>query len=243
MLQASQYSLQADSMSSFAKLLLVEDDFDLADNVVAFLESRGFAVIHAPNGALALNELLEDAFDLILLDINLPGIDGLSLCERLRNEMKDSTPVLMLTAADTVEDRLKGFAAGTDDYVIKPFALPEIEARILALLRRASDWSASASKEISFGDLTLDTGQMKAHIADRELKLTVMGFRILQQLVEKAPNIVRRNDLELALWKGEPPGSDALRTHIFALRQALGKAGDKDRLATIRGVGYKLIRN
>jgi DNA-binding response OmpR family regulator len=120
MLQQICHYLEKGSMNHFAKLLLVEDDFDLADNLVVFLENRGFSVVHAPNGALALNELLDDAFDAILLDINLPGLDGLSLCERLRKDMEDQTPVLMLTAADTLEDRLKGFAVGTDDYVVKP---------------------------------------------------------------------------------------------------------------------------
>ncbi len=230
-------------MSNFAKLLLVEDDFDLADNMIDFLEARGFAVVHAPNGALALNELLEDAFDAILLDINLPGLDGLSLCERLRKDMEDTTPVLMLTAADTLDDRLKGFAAGTDDYLVKPFSLPEVEARIMALLRRAGSWNATGSKILNYGDLTLDSGQMKARIKNRELKLTTMGFRILHFLASKAPNIVSRRDLELALWKGEPPGSDALRTHIFVLRQELDKPEGQDRLKTIRGVGFQLLKN
>lgn len=230
-------------MSTFAKLLLVEDDYDLADNMVDYLEIRGFSVIHAPNGALALNELLEETFDAILLDINLPGMNGLSLCEHIRNEMENTTPVLMLTAADTVEDRLKGFSAGTDDYVVKPFALPEVEARITALLRRAGSWNNKGSNVLSFGDLNLDLGQMKARINDRELTLTTMGFRILYQLARNAPNIVTRPDLEIALWKEEPPGSDALRTHIFALRKELSQDSDVERLKTIRGVGYQLVKN
>lgn len=227
-----------------AKLLLVEDDYDLADNLLEFFEGKGCVMTHVPNGALALNELLVGAFDAVLLDVNLPGINGLELCARLRSEMKNSTPVLMLTAADTLDDKLRGFAAGTDDYVVKPFSLQEVEARLLSLLRRTDGGRVATREELTFGALELDLGQMRGLIAGEEVKLTTMGFRILQCLVENAPNIVKREDLERMLWGEEPPWSDALRSHVFALRKALaGSGGGVIELKTIRGVGYQLERH
>jgi DNA-binding response OmpR family regulator len=227
----------------FAKVLIVEDDFDLAGNVVDYLSTRGYVVHHAMNGPLGLNALTEDSYDVILLDVRLPGMNGLSLCQYLRNELENPVPVLMITAADSIEDRLAGFNAGTDDYVVKPFALPEIEARLKALLRRASKALPGAGEIISYGDLVLDPGQMRATRAGVTLELTTMGFRILTILARQAPNVVHRSSLEATIWGDEPPGSDALRSHVFALRQALDRPFDHPMLRTIRGVGYQLVRS
>jgi DNA-binding response OmpR family regulator len=229
--------------SYYAKVLLVEDDFDLAENLVDFLGKRGFLVHHAMNGGLGLAALTEDAYDAILLDVRLPGMNGLSLCQHLRKEIGTDLPVLMITAADSLEDRLAGFNAGTDDYVVKPFALPEIEARLRSLLRRAGRQVPGASETVQVGGLSLHPGQMLAKRNGKPLELTNMGFRILLVLAQNAPNIVSRSKLESAIWGDEPPGSDALRSHIFALRQALDRPFDRPMLRTIRGVGFQLLRD
>lgn len=229
--------------SYYAKILLVEDDFDLAENLIDYLERRNFVVHHAMNGPLGLNALAEESYDALLLDIRLPGMNGLSLCQYLRKEMQDDLPVLMITAADSLDDRLAGFNAGTDDYVVKPFALPEIEARLTALLRRSGKQLPGADDVITYGDLSLNVGQMRATRAGQDLNLTIMGFRILLMLAQSAPNIVSRSSLETAIWGDEPPGSDALRSHVFALRQELDRPFDNPMLKTIRGVGFQLVRS
>lgn len=230
------------SKDYYAKVLLVEDDFDLVENLVDYLTPKGYLIHHAMNGPLGLNFLAEDAYDAILLDVRLPGMNGVSLCQHIRGEMRDNVPVLMITAADSLEDRLAGFNAGTDDYVVKPFALPELEVRLGALLRRAGKAGLGAEEMIDYGDLHLNPGQMRAQREGKELELTTMGFRILHQIARRAPNIVSREELEQALWGDQPPGSDALRSHIFALRKALDKPFAKPMLRTIRGVGFQLLR-
>lgn len=230
----------SESPAANAHLLLVEDDFDLAANIIDYLETINIRVSHAPNGGLALNALIEDSFDLILLDINLPGLDGLSLCSRIRKEDGLRKPILMLTAADSLEDRLRGFEVGTDDYLIKPFALSEMEARIHALLRRTGAW-INSSEQIRFGSLRLYPETMQAISDGKQLQLTTMGFRILTILASAAPAIVPRKDLEWRLWQNEPPGSDSLRTHIFSVRRELEKKAHGITLKTIRNVGHQLM--
>jgi DNA-binding response OmpR family regulator len=137
-------------------VLLVEDDLDLAGNIQDYLEHHGWIVDHAPNGALGLHRLLAESHSVAILDLRLPGLGGLELCQRLRAETGTRLPVLMLTAADTLKDRLIGFEAGADDYMVKPFALPELLARLQALVRRAQPHLAAASKVLRFADLELD---------------------------------------------------------------------------------------
>jgi DNA-binding response OmpR family regulator len=223
-----------------AHLLLVEDDFDLAANIIDYLQTINIQVSHAPNGGLALNALIEDSFDLILLDINLPGLDGLSLCSKIRKENGLQTPILMLTAADSLEDRLRGFEVGTDDYLIKPFSLSEMEVRINALLRRAGTWT-NTSDQIRFGSLRLYPETMQVISDGKQLQLTTMGFRILMILAKAAPAIVQRKDLEWNLWQNEPPGSDSLRAHIFSIRRELEEKAQDITLKTIRNVGHQLL--
>lgn len=228
-------------MNASGNILLVEDDFDLAGNLIDYFQGRGYQVTYARNGGIALHELVDHSFDLIILDVNLPGIDGFSLCSRLRREDGLAIPILMLTAASTLEDRLVGFDAGADDYLIKPFELKELEARIYALLRR-SVRQVLKSETVRYGELSLDPSQFQAYYGGKRLELTTMGFRILLQLAKAAPSIVTRDELELALWRGEPPGSDALRSHIFTIRKELSSHGSGVELVTVRGVGYKICK-
>jgi DNA-binding response OmpR family regulator len=222
-------------------VLLVEDDLDLAGNIQDYLEHHGWIVDHAPNGALGLHRLLAESHSVAILDLRLPGLGGLELCQRLRAETGTRLPVLMLTAADTLKDRLIGFEAGADDYMVKPFALPELLARLQALVRRAQPHLAAASKVLRFADLELDPALRTVRRAGELLPVTNMGFALLEILLKRAPAVVPRAEIEHHLWGDEPPGSDALRTHLAALRSVVERDPWPPLLHTHRGIGYQLM--
>jgi DNA-binding response OmpR family regulator len=223
-------------------LLLVEDDRDLAANIEEYLARRGWVVDYAINGARALDMLMRAPYGVVILDHWLPGLTGMEICQRLRAGIAPNLPVLMLTAADTLEDRLAGFAAGVDDYLVKPFALPELLARLQALVRRAERRTHQAADRLMFEDLEMDIAMRIVRRGGRLLQLTRMGFAILEVLLRRAPAIVSREEMERALWGEDLPGSDALRSHIFALRAVLDLPGLPPLLQTHRGVGYQLLK-
>jgi DNA-binding response OmpR family regulator len=220
-------------------VLLVEDDFDLAGNIQDYLEQRGWSVDYAPNGALALHRVNEQKHAAVILDLRLPVIDGLEVCRRLRSSIAPRIPVLMLTAADLLDDRLTGFAAGADDYMVKPFALPELLARLRALVRRSS--ALSPSSVLRLHDLELNPSTREVRRGARRLVLTRMGYSILEYLLARSPSVVPRQELERHLWADDPPGSDALRTHIATLRAEVDRAERTALLHTHRGVGYQMV--
>ena len=219
-------------------VLLVEDNFDLAGNIQDYLEQRGWSVDYVPNGALALHRVNEQTHAAVILDLRLPVIDGLEVCRRLRNSIAPRIPVLMLTAADLLDDRLAGFAAGADDYMVKPFALPELLARLRALVRRSS--ALSPSSVLRLHDLELNPSTREVRRGERRLVLTRMGYSILEYLLARSPAVVLRQELERHLWADDPPGSDALRTHIATLRAEVDRAERTALLHTHRGVGYQM---
>lgn len=223
-----------------APLLLVEDDLDMAANIGDYLDRRGWRVHHASNGALALHLILETTFAAVVLDRGLPGIDGLELCRRLRNGAARQLPVLMLTAADSLEDRLAGFSSGVDDYVVKPFALPELHARLTALVRRAEGSLAGAEEVLRCDDLEMNLGTRTVSRAGQSLEVTNMGFAILEILLRRSPTVVKREEIEQALWGEMPPSSDALRSHVFALRAVVDTPFEASLLWTHRGVGFQI---
>ncbi len=224
-------------------LLLVEDNEDILANLYAFLEPLGYELDCARNGRTGLAMAIDQHFDCIVLDIMLPGIDGISLCRELRDKHHKLTPIIMLTARDTVADRVQGLEAGADDYLVKPFALKELEARIRALLRRgrmSSGNSADGGAVWTYADLTFNSGEHWAERQGRRLRLSPTGFRILDELMRVAPGLVRREDLEHALWGDDPPEGSALRTHIHELRRELDKPFAESLLHTVPHVGYRL---
>jgi DNA-binding response OmpR family regulator len=164
----------------------------------------------------------------------------MELCRKLRGELGKDTPVLMLTARDTLEDKVAGFESGADDYLVKPFSLVELDVRLRALVRRARGGQAAAPV-LHFGDLSFDTVNYEARRAGQLLALTRTGYTILKCLMKEAPRVVTRDALEHEVWGDERPDSDALRTHIHALRQALDKPFPFAMLRTIPGIGYKLV--
>ena len=221
------------------RILIVEDHPDILANLYGFLEPKGHVLDAARNGYAALALASENAYDVIVLDIGLPGLNGLELCRKLRAELSLATPVLMLTARDSLADKVAGFDSGADDYLVKPFSLVELEVRLKALVRRSEGRSA-ASNKLRFGALVFDPDIQQATRENQPVNLTRTGYILLHALLKAAPRIVSRDTLEQAVWGEDRPDSDALRTHIHALRQALDKPFAEPMLLTVPGAGYRL---
>jgi len=220
------------------RILIVEDNIDIAENIGDYLELQGHLLDFAMDGVNGLHLALTQKFDVIVLDIMLPGLDGLTFCRKLRKETNYAVSVLMLTARDTLSDKLEGFDAGADDYLVKPFALEELAARISALARR--DYNASHA-QLCIADLEVDTGKMEVNRAGQRIELNRACLKILIMLMKAYPNVVTRKDIEYALWGDMPPGSDALRSHIYSLRRAIDRPFKHRLLETVHGVGYRLV--
>jgi len=221
-------------------ILLVEDDRDLAANLGEFLESAGHQVDYAADGSIAIQLCSRNRYDVIVLDVGLPGMSGLEVCRRLRTEARLATPVLMLTARDLESDVLAGFEAGADDYMRKPFSLKELSARLSAIARRAR----ASGGSLSVADLVLDVDTLSVRRGETRCILTPSGLRILEVLMRTSPGVVSREQLVELLWGEAPPASDAaLRAHIHLLRQAIDPPDLPRLLHTIHGVGYRLAND
>jgi len=220
------------------RILVIEDNPDILANLYGFLEPLGYTVDSARTGAAGLANATNHRYDAIVLDLMLPGMDGLDVCRRLRKTLRQTTPVLMLTARDTLHDKVAGFEAGADDYLVKPFSLVELDVRLRALSRRARGQQVEA--QMQFEDLRFNPATFEATRAGKPLKLTPTGYRLLAALLRVAPQVVGRADLEHEVWGDNPPDSDALRTHIHALRLALDKPFATPLLRTLPGIGYCL---
>lgn len=217
-------------------ILVIEDNRDLISNLVDYLETQGHAVDAAEDGVTGLHLAVVNDYDAIVLDLMLPGIDGLQLCRKLRNDAGKGTPILMLTARDTLADKLDGFASGADDYLVKPFALQELHARLNVLARRG----ISNLHILRVADLELDEGTLEVRRGGQRIELTPVGLRILVLLMREAPRVVARRKIEQTIWGDDPPQSDALRAHIHSLRNAIDKPFPAPLLHTVHGIGYRL---
>ena len=221
------------------RILLIEDQRDIAANIWDFLEFRGFVMDHAADGATGLRMAMDGGYDVVVLDLGLPKLDGLDLCRKLREAGRD-TPVLMLTARDTLEDKLTGFAQGADDYLVKPFAMKELEARIRALYRRGR---LQHGEVLRIADLTLDPVNQEVERAGQALTLTRAGFVLLELLLRRSPHLVRHADLAHALW-GETGGDIAtLHTHLSVLRSVIDRPFRQQLLHTVHGFGYRMAES
>ncbi|MGK2913299.1 MAG: response regulator transcription factor [Porticoccaceae bacterium] len=219
------------------RILLIEDNSDIALGISDYFEQKKHIVDAVGDGVSGLHFAITRDYDVIVLDLALPGIDGLTLCDRLRKQASNWTPVLMLTARDTLDDRLRGFDAGTDDYLIKPFSLRELEMRIQALTRRSQ---GGTSELLRVADLEMDLANYRVHRAGTSIALTRTEFQILEKLMRNPGRVVRRAQLEEATWGDNPPDGDALRVHIHHLRAAIDRDFTPPLLNTVRGVGYRL---
>jgi len=220
-------------------ILLIEDHKDIAEMVTAYLEGRGFDVDYSADGVTGLHLAVTNDYDVIILDLMLPGMEGLDVCNKLRTDARRDTPVIMLTARDTLDDKVTGLETGADDYLIKPFAIKELEARVRSLIRRHK--GEVAREVLSIGDLAVDTATLKVERGGRELNLTPIGLKILTVLMRASPAVVSRRDLERQVWGDILPDSDTLRSHLYNLRKIIDKPFDKPLLITIQGSGYKII--
>ena len=219
------------------RILIIEDNSDLAANIYDYLEEKGHILDAAADGITGLHLAIVNDYDAIILDLTLPGLDGLTLCKKLRDEASKQTPVIMLTARDTLNDKLAGFAKGADDYLVKPFALQELEVRLLALQRRNA---GTTTRKLQVADLTYDLDTLIVKRQNKPITLTPTGLKILELLMRKSPHVVTRREIEHLLWGDKPPDSDAIRSHMHTLRVAIDHPFDKALLHTVHGIGFRL---
>lgn len=220
------------------RFLLIEDNSQIAGVIFDYFETFDYTLDYASDGLHGLQLASEHSFDLIILDIMLPGMDGLTLCSKLRERCIE-TPVLMLTARDTTEDTLAGFEQGADDYLIKPFELSILKARIEALVRRSKP--GRISKKLIFGDLEMNLDQHTVERQGKSISLNPACYKLLQALLEKAPEVATKSDLTYALWGHEPPDGDSLRNHIYQLRSLIDKPFNSAIVSTVPKTGYRLL--
>jgi DNA-binding response OmpR family regulator len=217
------------------RVLIIEDQHDIAANLWDFLERRGHAADHCADGVAGLARARAGGFDAIVLDLGVPRLDGLQLCRALR-EAGDGVPVLMLTARDTLEDKLRGYAEGADDYMVKPFALRELEARLRALHRR----NAPAAAPLAHAGLGYDPAALVATREGRRIPLTRMQGALLAALLAQAPHVCSRERLLRTLWPEGEGDAAALHTLVYELRALVDRPFAQPLLASVRGVGYRI---
>lgn len=222
--------------SEALNVLIIEDQHDIAANIWDFLERRGYRVDHAADGRSGLQAALRGTADVIVLDLGLPRLDGLDLCRQLR-AAGHGVPILMLTARDTLDDKLRGLAEGADDYMVKPFAMRELEARIRAVHRRGKPMPSSV---LQVGDLRFDPGTMVATRRDVPRTLTRSQAQLLEVLMRASPRVVPRATLIRALWGERGGESAALQTHIYDLRSLIDRGSEHPLIHTVHGVGYRM---
>ncbi len=219
------------------RILIIEDQAEILQNIADYLELKGYVVDCAYDGLGGLHLAVTQPFDLIILDLMLPGMDGVTLCKKLRQDARVLTPVIMLTARDGVDDKLSGFRAGADDYLVKPFSLPELHARVEAVLRRSQ---AHMENLLEVADLRYDMNTLEVTRDGKTIKLSPIGLKLLEVLMKRSPHVVKREALQDLLWGEDQPGSDSLRSHIHLLRQAIDKPFDTPLLHTVHGIGFCL---
>lgn len=223
---------------SLTTALLIEDDARLAQLTADYLESHGVRVTRAADGIKGLEEALKFRYDVVLLDLMLPGRSGLDVCRQLRE--RSDVPIIVLTARGEEADRVMGLELGADDYLAKPFSPRELVARMQALLRRARGQVGPAQRVIKVGGLTVDPTAHRAILEDRELQLTGYEFTLLRVLAERAGRVLSREQImELARGNSEEAFDRSIDVHISRLRQKLGDDPKRPKLVkTVRGVGY-----
>ena len=218
-------------------ILVIEDNPDIAANIGDFLADKGHIVDFAGDGVTGLHLAVVEDFEAIVLDLTLPGMDGLEVCRKLRQDARKQTPVLMLTARDALEQKLSGFDSGADDYMVKPFALQELEARLQVLARRNR---GPQTRILKVSDLEYNLDTLVVARQGKILQLNPTGLKLLQCLMESSPSVVTRRELEMRVWGEELPDSDSLRVHIHGLRAMVDKPFPTQLIQTRHGIGYRI---
>ncbi len=220
------------------RVLVVEDNRSLVANLFEYFEARGHTLDAAPDGPTGLHLAITQRYDVIVLDWMLPRMDGREVLRRLRDDAGSDVPVLMLTARDELPDKIAGFHAGADDYLTKPFALPELEVRLEALVNRAT--GLGRSRMLQVADLRYDPATLEATRGGRRLHLYPACRRLLEVLMQASPAAVTRERLEQALWGDDPPEGDMLRSHVYELRRSVDLPFAVKLIHTLPRVGYRL---
>lgn len=221
-----------------ASILIVEDDMDIAQGIAEFLEVKLHQLDFAYNGKQALNLLAHNQYDLVLLDINLPFVDGFDVCSSMLTQHLTHTPVIIMSARSDEQDILKGFGSGAWDYLVKPFSLAELSARISACLAK-SKMSVQIEQETLCIGAKLNHNNLSFAFAGKTMQLHQTGFELLKLLMEKTPATVKTTDIHRRLWPDETPDSDPLRANVYKLRKQLTQQFGQAFIMTVRGVGYK----
>lgn len=218
------------------KVLLVEDNIDLAESISEYLEMQGCSCDFAYDGESGLKISQEKSFDVYVFDISMPKMNGIELCQILRDKYKDAKPIIFLTARDALRDKLAGFSAGADDYMVKPFELKELHARLNAIVARTK----AKQSVFEFDDLKIDLTQEMVTRAGVEITLSGTCYKLLKVLVLESPGLVTREALESEVWGDNLPDSDSLRSHLYKLRQLVDAKHEKKLIQTVRGRGVKI---
>lgn len=221
------------------RLLIIEDNREIMGNLFDFFEAKNYDLDAAYDGLSGLHLGCANAYDLIILDLFLPGMDGIELCKTLRSDGNNTTPIIMLTARDSIEDRITGLKVGADDYLVKPFSLEELEARIEAQLRRNTEYRAP--NQLQVGELSYNRSTFELIKRHQTITLTPVLLKIMEKLMNDSPSVISRKELEYTIWGEDPPPSDALRSHIHTLRMLIDKPFNTQTLKTLHGIGYRLL--
>lgn len=223
------------------RILIIEDNPGIAANLYDFLASRGHEVESIGDGQTGLGAAAMGGFDALIVDVRLPRLSGFDLCRRLRREFKCDTPVLMLTAMDSLEDKLEGFEAGADDYLIKPFAMREVEARLGALVSRSR--GRVIKKALRIGSLSYDPDSVTVSVNGKTLPMAPKCIRLLAAMLENPRHTFSRTELERAGWGQDECRAETLRAHMSILRRALSEVGHEETIQTLHGIGYRINPN
>jgi DNA-binding response OmpR family regulator len=218
------------------RVLVVEDDPVIGTNVCEYLQAVGMEAVYAPDGAAASVLAERERPDAVVLDLNLPGIDGVDWCRQFRSGRLGATPVLMLTARDSMDSKRAGFEAGADDYLVKPFVLDELALRLRALARRSGGRMSTVQ---AVGSLRLERDSRRVQVGERVVRLTPRSFQLMDLLMSASDRVFSRGELELEIWGDDPPGGDALRALVAQTRRAFAEAG-VDPIENLHGHGYRV---
>ncbi|MFC6336478.1 response regulator [Pseudomonas sp. CCM 7891] len=219
------------------RILVIEDHKDILANISEYLTLKDCEVTGALDGLTGLHLAMTGNYDAIILDLMLPGMNGNLVCKSIRENSKQQVPILILTARDQLDDRLTGFSVGADDYIVKPFALSELFARVEAVAWRSTGFKKHI---LQIHNLTYDLDSLEVKREGKLLKLNPTHLVLLEILMRKSPSVVKRKEFEQALWGSNTPDSDSLRTNIYTLRKTIDKSFNVHLLHTVHGIGYKL---
>lgn len=223
-------------------ILLVEDETRVADFIRRGLKGEGWTVAHVPDGEQALEMLALETFDVVILDLMLPGISGQDVCRKMRAR-RNFTPVLMLTALQAEDERVKGLEVGADDYLPKPFGFDELTARIKALHRRQNAYAATLEDPVlKLGDICFDKGALSVHVGGEALNLTTKEREMLRLLMSSPNKVLSRERILSTVWRvNEDPMTNVVDVYIGRLRKKLGTCGAE--IKTVRGIGYRIVES